>query len=273
LNAAALRGKMLVIRYLSARLIKIIGNGSKAISHLFHVLRPNKRFSIPHRASPWIAGRGQHRVPKIIWQTNYTDRVTFAVYLNYLFNRLMSPTYEYRFMITAEREAYIKENCSAEIFEAYSRLQIGAAQADLWRLLVLRKFGGVYMDIDAHVVWPLGYMIERDADELYILERLNRFSNYFIATVPNNPHIDLAIHTILGNIKNPQSQKVVHLTGPVVFEKVLQPLKLPAVSYRYTCIQGTFTNEYFQYIDHPQGKYTRVQRQISVLKDREPPAP
>lgn len=261
---------ILILRYLSGRLIKIFGNASKGPAYVFHFFFPRKRFSIPHRAKPLVSARDTHRIPKIIWQTNYTDRVTLPVYLNYLFNRVMSPTYEYRFMDTAERAEYIKSNHAPEIYEAYSLLQIGAAQADLWRLLALKQFGGVYMDIDAHVVWPLGYMIPRDAQELYVLERLQRFSNYFIATEPNNPHIDLAIEKILANIRDPQSTKVVHLTGPVIFEKNLQPLNLPAVSYRYCCIQGTFTNEYFQYLDHPHGKYTRVAGKMSVIKERPP---
>jgi mannosyltransferase OCH1-like enzyme len=27
-------------------------------------------------------------------------------------------------------------------------------------------------------------------------------------------------------------------------------------SYRYVCVQGSFTNEHFQYIDKPRGKWT-----------------
>lgn len=29
-------------------------------------------------------------------------------------------------------------------------------------------------------------------------------------------------------------------------------------SYKITCIQGSFTNEYFQYMDKPKGKWTHV---------------
>ncbi|WP_354037796.1 glycosyltransferase [Bradyrhizobium sp. S3.2.6] len=41
------------------------------------------------------------------------------------------------------------------IYQCYSRLQIGAARADLWRVLVLLHEGGIYVDIDAtfsHVI-------------------------------------------------------------------------------------------------------------------------
>jgi hypothetical protein len=84
-----------------------------------HFLFPRVRFSLPNRAEPIFATNSTHRIPrsfgipKIIWQTNYTDR-----------------------MDTRERAEFKSST-------------FGAAQADLWRILVLQKFGGVYLDIDA----------------------------------------------------------------------------------------------------------------------------
>ena len=89
---------MMVVRYLAARVAKLLGNLLKVLCYPFHFLFPNARFSLPHRSQPMLAGNSAHRIPKVIWQTNYTDRVTLAVYLNYLFNRCLSPTYAYRFM-------------------------------------------------------------------------------------------------------------------------------------------------------------------------------
>ncbi|RLA79851.1 MAG: glycosyl transferase, partial [Epsilonproteobacteria bacterium] len=36
--------------------------------------------------------------------------------------------------------------------------------------------------------------------------------------------------------------------------------------YKYTCNQGGFTNEYFQYIDKPRGKWTHAKKE-DLLKD------
>ena len=92
--------------------------------------------------------------------------MTLPVYLNYLFNRLMAPRFAYRFMITEARRDFIAEHYPT-ILPHYDRLQIGAAQADLWRLLVLHKFGGVYLDIDAHQIWPLSCVLGTETEELY----------------------------------------------------------------------------------------------------------
>ena len=202
----------------------------------------------------------------MLWQTNYTDRVTLAVYLNYLVNRLMAPTYEYRFVDTGERAEFISRHYP-EIFEAYSKLTIGAAQADLWRVLVLRQCGGVYLDIDAHLGWPLGFAIDKKTDELFVLHREGELTNYFMASVKNNPHLDLVIDLIVANIADISSNDVAELTGPSVLQRALGSLDVTATSYKKLCYQGSFTNEFFQYVDHPQGKWIRAQKTMPIVDD------
>ena len=264
---------MMVVRYLAARVAKVIGNFLKVLCYPPHFLFPNVRFSLPHRSEPILATNSAHRIPKIIWQTNYTDRVTLAVYLNYLFNRCLSPTYAYRFMDTRERVEFIKEHCSADVLEAYSKLLIGAAQADLWRILVLRKFGGVYLDIDAHPVWPLGFIIKPDCEELYIEHKHNLISNYFLASTKDNPHLDLILEAILGNIGRASSNDVSEVTGPAVLDATLNRLNVPTAYYKCTCYQGSFTNEFFQYVDHPQGKWNKVQLTSPIVRGQTKAAP
>ena len=236
---------IMVIRYLAARVSKLIGNLLKVFCYLPHFLFPRVRFSLPHRAGPLFATNSTHRIPKIIWQTNYTDRVTLAVYLNYLFNRCLSPTYAYRFMDTRERAEFIKQHCSARAFESYSRLLIGAAQADLWRILVLQKFGGVYLDIDAHVVWPLGFIIKPDDEELYLRHKDNSISNYFLASTTDNSHLDLVLEAMLDNIRRVSSNDVAEVTGPAVLDAALSNLNVPTAYYKCTCYQGLLQTSSF----------------------------
>jgi mannosyltransferase OCH1-like enzyme len=255
----------IALRSLVARSTKIFGNGTKPISYLLHLLWPRKRFKLPHAAKPLLPLPSNHRIPKILWQTNYTDHVTLAVYLNYLFNRLLSPTYAYRFMDNAACSAFVQRHCSPEIFEAYSKLQIGAAQADLWRLLVLREHGGVYLDIDAHLAWPLGLTIDVERTELYLIHRGGELSNYLIASEARNPRLDLVVEQILENIGCKSSDNVFELTGPAALQRALSGHDVPTTYYAQTCFQGSFTNEFFQYVDHPQGKWNDVQNRIGIL--------
>lgn len=238
----------------------------KMLCYVFHVFFPNKRFTIPSHAKPIFKKKSQPAIPRILWQTNFTNRVTLAVYLNYLFNRLLAYDFDYRFMITEDRAEFIKSNYSQEIFDSYSRIQIGAAQADFWRVLVLYKYGGIYMDIDAHLVWPLSSIIKIEQTELYILARKGDITNYFIASKNDNIHLKEMIDVILKNIEENTLKNVYVLTGPGVFNKVLDVADVDTVSYRYTCNQGNFTNDYFQYVDKAEGKWTRAQEVIDIIK-------
>lgn len=243
------------------RLEKIIGTLIKAVAYIFHFLLPNKRFTIPlHRKSKTTSNRDT-KIPKKIWQTNYTNRVSLPVYINYLFNRLMSLDYEYHYVSTEDRLVYIKNNAPKHILEAYEQLTDGASQADFWRLLVLDKEGGIYMDIDAHLVWPLSRMIQKDDTEVFLLNKAH-YTNYFIATCPDNKILQKCIALITDNIQNKRFDRGVYaLTGPGVLNIAIDKQEVNHRYYRLTCIQGSFTNEYFQYIDKPRGKWIHTKRE------------
>jgi len=238
----------------------------KLACYVFHFFFPNKKFILPVHAKPIFKNNKQSAIPRTLWQTNFTNRVTLAVYINYLFNRLLAYDFDYRFVITEDRAEFIKANYSQEIFESYSRIQIGAAQADFWRLLVLQKLGGVYMDIDAHLIWPLSSIIKAEQTELYILARKGDITNYFIASKNDNVHLKEMIDIVLKNIEENTIKNVYILTGPGVFNQALDINEVDTVSYRYACNQGNFTNDYFQYIDKAEGKWTRAQEVIDIIK-------
>lgn len=257
-----------VVVLMTGRLVKLIANILKMFGYGFHYFWPNKRFTLPEQAGPWWKGRQVDvGIPRIIWQTNFTNRVTLPVYLNYLFNRLMAPTFEYRFMITEARGEFIKANYPDDVYQNYSKLQIGAAQADVWRVLVLLKHGGVYMDIDAHAVWPLASILKRGDGELFVTTRKGELSNYFIASRPGNPHLQRVAERINGNIAERRYPGVFQLTGPGVFNEVLSLDEVDTVSYRHACNQGSFTNRHFQYIDKKEGKWHEQQYKVDLIRE------
>lgn len=236
------------------------------ICYLFHFVLPNTRFTIPKQSNAIIRSTKPTKISRILWQTNYTNKVTLPVYINYLFNRIMSPTFEYRFMGDEDILDFIKTSFSYEIFEYYSKLQIGAAKADFWRILTLQKYGGVYMDIDGHLVWPLGLLITPHDDELFVTIRNGEITNYFLASKNNNPHLNKIISAIMSNIEDNIIKNVYDLTGPGVFNKNLNRNEVNKLSFRYVCNQGNFTNEYFQYMDKPIGKWTKEQQLKDIIK-------
>lgn len=248
------------------RLAKIVGSLVKGFSYLFHGLFPKKRFTIPKQSNPLKKSTKQLKIPKIIWQTNYTNKVSLPVYVNYLFNRFINPDFEYRYMGHEEREEFICKYAPKEVSEAFLQLTDGAAQADLWRLFVLNYYGGVYMDIDAHSVWSISDMLNEEDDVCFLLNK-EHYTNYFIASAPNNQYLQRAIHLIIENIEQKKTNEGVYsLTGPIVLNRSIGTDDVNHRYYKYTCIQGSFTNEYFQYIDKPRGKWTHVKNEDLLRK-------
>ncbi|WP_217564203.1 glycosyltransferase family 32 protein [Vibrio cholerae] len=245
-------------KVIANRLIRLTGNLFKMLSYPFHWVFPKLRFTIPAYSPAKLKMRANAPIPRTIWQTNYASRSTLPVYLNYLFNRLMSLSYDYRYVSTEAREEYLKMHAPKEVYNAYLKLTDGAAQADLWRVTTLYQQGGIYMDIDATLVWPLSRLLKGVKEALYIkIKDDTEITNYFLATAPNNPHFKVVMDTIVRNIENYDIQKGVYgTTGPAVFNDVLKNEPIESRRRRHVCVQGAFTNEYFQYLDKPRGKWT-----------------
>jgi mannosyltransferase OCH1-like enzyme len=253
------------LRLTSGRILKFIGAISKTFSYVFHSVVPHHRFRIPAQSNAiWLRDNEKDHIPRTLWQTNYTEKVTFPVYINYLVNRLMGLSFNYRFMTTGDRMNYIKDNFPSDIYDCYRKLQIGAAQADLWRLLVIYREGGVYMDIDAHAVWPLEFLVARH-HELFIATKKGELSNYFLAACPYDPHVKRVIDTVISNIRENKIYGVFDMTGPGAMNVALSMGEVNSIPNRSVCIQGSFSNEYFQYIDKKEGKWTRQQKTTRVV--------
>ena len=241
------------------RLIRLSGNSLKLLSYPVHRVFPRLRFTIPEYSRARTRSASSGPIPRVIWQTNFTHRVTLPVYLNYLLNRLLSLNSDYYYVSTEARDAYLRQQAAPEVYEAYARLNDGAAQADLWRLFVLWQKGGVYIDIDASIVWWLDTLLGK-RDVLFIRSgRHTRLNNYFIAAAPGNPDLRQAIDRVVQNINNYAGEGVYDCTGPAVLQEVLKGRgDIPVEDCKYFCIQGTFANDYFQYLDHPGKKWTHI---------------
>ena len=179
-----------IAAYLGGRGIKFLANGLRPIFYLHYWLFPNQRFLLrssvnkPIGSASSKAKAHSKAIPKIVWQTNYTNKVTLPIKASWLCNRLLSPGYDYKFHTTEMRKDFVEHHFPGEASRLYNRLTIGAAQADLWRLLVLYKYGGVYMDIDAHLVWPLNRVIPAGSSALFLRYKDGGATNYFIASRP-----------------------------------------------------------------------------------------
>lgn len=242
-------------------LLRLCGNIVKTLSYPFHWLFPQKRFTLPEFSPAKRPSSKPTKINKTIWQTNYSNRVTLPVYCNYLVNRWLSLSYDYRYVSTEERSHYIKANADERTFNAYSKLTDGAAQADFWRIFTLYHEGGVYMDIDGHLVWCLSDIIGENDSEVVITRR-DKYTNFFLASEKGNPFLKKTLEIIIDNIEQRRIEGgVFTLTGPVTLNQALENTKVNSRRDKITCAQGTFTNEYFQYMDKKRGKWNHAKNE------------
>ena len=247
----------------------------RPLFYLHYWLLPQQRFKLENSAaistSPGKIINDNRQstatlIPKIIWQTNYTNKVSLPIKAAWRWNRLLSRSYQYCFHSTEDRLAFVEQNFPGKPTELYNRLTIGAAQADLWRLMVLYKHGGVYMDIDSHFVWPLDRFIEAGTSEIFLRYKSKDATNYFIASAPANPNIKALLDEVLNRIETSQSNNVYEITGPSVLQDVLAERSHTWRLSQHTCLQGNFSNKFFQYLDKPQGCWTQEQKLRRVVQ-------
>ena len=94
----------------------------------------------------------------------------------------------------------------------------GAMTIDIWRVLILYKYGGLYSDIDNWAMDTFNEtVIEPDLSALFFSDAWSRPSQWFMATEPRHPMMYMAMNQIISNVldmKRIFNPKVVFVTGP-----------------------------------------------------------
>jgi mannosyltransferase OCH1-like enzyme len=157
--------------------------------------------TIPKVLSARVSMEYEQKIPKIIWQTLKTNQVPVFI-KSYADSWIeMNPEYEYRFHDDNDITNFLK-NDFPEFIEGYNNLKYGASKADLWRYLIIYKYGGVYADIDCACVKPLKEWIDRDKSFITALGTNNDICQWLIISVPRNPIFLRAAEKTIANSRN-----------------------------------------------------------------------
>lgn len=239
---------------------RLYGTAIKSLAYIYHAVLPKKRFVMPEHfpAEKFPGDESLQKIPRVVWQTNFTDKCSFPVWMNYRINRRMAKGYEFRYVSTEARDEYMKEHSDARTYRAYCRLTNGAAQADLWRIVQLYNEGGIYLDIDACLINPLWKLLE-GKEQLWISAHGYRATNFFLATVPGNPVFREYLESVLERIENYPKENgpsVFYVTGPGAVRHILARHGITPTPRNLVCLTGAIVNERFQYIDRPRSKWT-----------------
>ena len=104
----------------------------------------------------------------------------------------------------------IFKNDFPDYLEGYKKIKYGASKADLWRYLIIYKFGGVYADMDCRCINPLRQWIDPKAAFATQLGINKDLCQWLIISVPENPIFLRAAQMTLRNIEQNNTRAVHH---------------------------------------------------------------
>jgi mannosyltransferase OCH1-like enzyme len=121
-----------------------------------------------------------------------------------------------------DRSAFIKNNFSIDVYNAYHTLIPGAYKADLWRYCILYINGGIYLDIKFNTM-PNFHLISLIYKEYFvrdILESGGGIYNAFLICMPKNQKLKNCIDTIVRNVQQKfYGTSALEITGPLLMKK------------------------------------------------------
>ena len=153
------------------------------------------------------------RIPRIIHQTWWEDLTADRYpHLQRLQNSWKASGWDYRFYTDSSARSYIQEHFPDRFVQAYDAIVPGAFKADLFRLLVLLREGGIYADIDVQLdvnldefVTPeLGFFVPRDVAIDHWPAANYCLWNGLMGAAPGHPIIAQAVEDLLNRALNRQ---------------------------------------------------------------------
>jgi hypothetical protein len=157
-------------------------------------------------------------IPHAIWQTWKTTQAAGRQHHHSMLSFLdQNPEYDYYLFDDTEALQFI---CVffPELALIYQQAKPGAVKADLWRLAVMFRYGGVYIDTDSRSVVPLQTIIWPNASVVTGLGPLGDFHQWALIYAPRHVLMKTALKYASYNLKrlysNQQGGSMIDVTGP-----------------------------------------------------------
>ena len=170
------------------------------------------------------------KFPTIIYRTYNFENVCFEMHKQCHEKWLkLNPSYSMVWYSNEDCDRFMKKYFFGEINDAYCALKPGAYKADLWRLCILYKFGGVYADAFMTPYISIDKMIEGcNADFISVLDCAlsgHGIHNGFIISVKKHPFLKRCIDMIVRNVRSRYYGSCpLSITGPIVLSAAIKSL-------------------------------------------------
>ncbi len=173
--------------------------------------------TLEHHISHTQEPNGVQDIPFVIYQCWNRYDVPDGLYQTIKNNASKNPEFDFYFYDDAACRAYIQDNFDNDVLNAFDGLKPGAFKADLWRLCIIYKRGGVYMDAKFKIENPsLFKKYVTNNQSAYVKDRPHMaVYNGFFCSKAGNETLKKGIDTIVENVKTKNYGKgVLFVSGP-----------------------------------------------------------
>ena len=160
-------------------------------------------------------------IPKIVHKTGpFKDLNSLPDSIKNIFekNKKLNDNYIFKYYNDYDVRKIIKD-FDIEVYNVYNIIVPNAFKADLFRLVILYIYGGIYSDLSQEFLIPLSKIINHNESKLIICENMEFC---FIASYPKNEIFKFIIRYQVNNIKNRNyGESALDITGPLACRKAL----------------------------------------------------
>ena len=158
-------------------------------------------------------------IPKIIHKTGPFNSIdSLPEFLKDIFNhnKKLNKNYSFRYYNDTDTTEIIK-NFDKDVYDAYNCIIPKAFKIDIFRMVILYLYGGIYSDLSQKFNVSLSKIINHDKDKLIICQNMEIC---FIASYPKNELFKFILDYQINNIKNRDyGECKTDITGPVAVKK------------------------------------------------------
>lgn len=217
-------------------------------------------------------------IPRLMFRTSHFALRDLPAQIRAIFERdlALNPGFSIVYFDDKDCRRFIEDNFP-EYLAHYDALAAPAYKSDLWRLLVLYKYGGVYNDIGHEYLVPLESFLNLQRDELLLVRDVpsssphalagdntyrDGFYNAFMASYPRNPFLKRFIEVVAGRIERREYGR-----HPL---DVVSCWVLGRFVYRYFLLDPAMTFIDQEYVTGLYGDRARILYLSPSQKDRHP---
>lgn len=166
----------------------------------------------------------QTEIPKIIY---ICHKNLNCLTMTYNFWKKLNPTYQIKLYNDAMCEQFLLEQFSELYQSIFKFITDGPIKSDFWRLCILYKYGGIYVDADIHPLIPLDNYLLSSSDFVTCITKSNgNFNPHFIAVKKNDSDLKKCIEEYVEFYTHKKPYAYYDWSIINVFNRVLSNIKM-----------------------------------------------